>query len=241
VVSGWFKGEFTALGEPWLDHDERYRRSEDFIRVLRGIWTEAPFTFAGDFYRIRDFDLKPKPIQKPHPEIFQGGNSPAARATAARVSDWYFMNASAIDGVRVQIEEVSSAASQLGRRPKVALNAFVVARDTEREAHEVIEEIISMADQDAVQGYKDAVKHAGKATANKTGMWAQSELRDLVQDNDGFKTGLIGTPEQIAERVISLKAAGVNLLLTGFLHFQEEIEYFGQRVMPLIRQLESAH
>src|SRR5450432_500618 len=55
VVSGWFKGEFTALGEPWLEHDERYRRSEEFIRVLRGIWTEDNFTFAGDFYRINDF------------------------------------------------------------------------------------------------------------------------------------------------------------------------------------------
>ena len=46
VVSGWFRGEFTAIGEPWLDHDERYRRSEEFIRALRGIWTEDNFTFA---------------------------------------------------------------------------------------------------------------------------------------------------------------------------------------------------
>jgi FMNH2-dependent dimethyl sulfone monooxygenase len=66
----------------------------------------------------------------------------------------------------------------------------VVARDTEREAHELIEEIIAMADQDAVQGFTDAVKHAGKATANKTGLGAQSEFHDLVQYNDGFKTGL---------------------------------------------------
>ena len=41
IVSGWFRGEFAAIGEPWLDHDERYRRSEEFIRCLRGIWTEG--------------------------------------------------------------------------------------------------------------------------------------------------------------------------------------------------------
>ena len=78
VVSGWFKGEFTALGEAWLEHDERYRRSEEFIRALRGIWTEDGYDLGGDFYRIRDFTLKPKPITspgRPHPEIFQGGNS----------------------------------------------------------------------------------------------------------------------------------------------------------------------
>jgi alkanesulfonate monooxygenase SsuD/methylene tetrahydromethanopterin reductase-like flavin-dependent oxidoreductase (luciferase family) len=45
VVSGWFKGEFTALDEPLLEHDERYRGSEEFIRALRGIWTQDDFTF----------------------------------------------------------------------------------------------------------------------------------------------------------------------------------------------------
>ncbi|EPN08513.1 luciferase family protein, partial [Pseudomonas syringae pv. actinidiae ICMP 19070] len=79
IVSGWFKGEFQAIGEPWLEHDERYRRSEEFIRALKGIWTTDNFTFKGDFYRFHDYTLKPKPIQRPHPEIFQGGSSRAAR------------------------------------------------------------------------------------------------------------------------------------------------------------------
>ncbi|MDA4685668.1 LLM class flavin-dependent oxidoreductase, partial [Enterobacter hormaechei] len=70
-------GEFQALGEPWLEHDERYRRSNEFIRVLKGIWTQDKFTFKGDFYRINDYTLSPKPLQKPHPEIFQGGSSRA--------------------------------------------------------------------------------------------------------------------------------------------------------------------
>ena len=59
-----------------------------------------------------------------------------------------------------------------------------------------------------------------------------------MQYNDGFKTNLIGTPEQIAQRIVNLKAAGVDLVLTGFLHFQEEVEYFGKRVLPLVRELE---
>ena len=59
VVSGWFKGEFRAIGEPWLDHDERYRRSEEFIRALKGIWTQDNFSFHGDFYRFNDYTLKP--------------------------------------------------------------------------------------------------------------------------------------------------------------------------------------
>ena len=71
------------------------------------------------------------------------------------------------------------------------------------------------------------------------GNWAKSTFEDLVQYNDGFRTNLIGTPQQIAERIVALKAIGVDLVLTGFLHFIEEVEYFGKRVLPLVRELEA--
>jgi FMNH2-dependent dimethyl sulfone monooxygenase len=239
VVSGWFKGEFTALGEPWLEHDERYRRSEEFIRALRGIWTEDHFDLRGDFYRISDFSLKPKPIVTPHPPIFQGGNSRAARAMAARVSDWYFMNGNSIEGVKAQVDEIRENAAKLGRTVKFGLNAFVIARDSEREARDVLHEIIAKADTEAVHGFGEAVKQAGKSTAEREGMWANSNFEDLVQYNDGFKTGLVGTPEQIAERILAYKAVGVDLVLGGFLHYHEDIAHFGRRVLPLVRELEA--
>lgn len=239
VVSGWFKGEFSALGEPWLEHDERYRRSEEFIRYLRGAWTQDHFEFSGDFYRARGYNLKPKPVQKPGPEIFQGGNSKAARAMAARVSDWYFMNGNSIEGAKAQIDEVSTAAAKEGRQVRFGLNAFIIARETEAEAHAVLREIIDKADVEAVHGFGDAVKQAGKSTLEKEGMWANSNFQDLVQYNDGFKTGLVGTPEQIAARIVAYKAVGVNLVLGGFLHYLEDVEYFGNRVLPLVRELEA--
>ena len=99
-----------AIGEPWLDHDERYRRSEEFIRCLRGIWTEDTFTFAGDFYRFRDYSMKPKPID-PQPEIFQGGSSRAARDMAARVSDWYFTNGNTPEGIGKQVDDIRDKAA----------------------------------------------------------------------------------------------------------------------------------
>ncbi|WP_186113554.1 dimethylsulfone monooxygenase SfnG [Burkholderia gladioli] len=238
VVSGWFKGEFTAIGEPWLEHDERYRRSEEFIRAVRGVWTEDNFTFRGDFYRFHDYTLKPKPIQQPHPEIFQGGNSAAARRMAAAVSDWYFMNGNTLEGHRAQIEEIGAAAAEQGRRVRFGVNAFVIARDTEEEARAVLDEIVRHADVEAVNAFGHAVKQAGKAAPEGQGMWANSKFEDLVQYNDGFRTNLIGTPEQIAERIVALKSIGVDLVLAGFLHYHEEVEYFGHRVLPLVRELE---
>ncbi len=239
VVSGWFKGEFTALGEPWLEHDERYRRSEEFIEALKAIWTTDNAEIAGDFYRIRDFSLKPKPVQSPHPEIFQGGNSTAAKKMAGRVSDWYFMNGASYEKASAQIEEVSGYAAAAGRRVRFALNGFMVARDTEKEARDTLREIIDLADREAVEGFGDAVKQAGSSTGDRTGMWQDSTFEDMVQYNDGFRTGLVGTPEQVARRIVEYRRRGVSLQLLGFLHYLEEVEYFGQKVLPIVRELEA--
>ncbi|WP_373529549.1 dimethylsulfone monooxygenase SfnG [Nostoc sp.] len=240
VVSGWFKGEFTIYGEPWLDHDERYRRSEEFIRVLKGMWTEEEFHFRGDFYRINGGWVKPKPIhQNPHPEIFQGGNSKAVRRMAARVSDWYFMNGNTIEGVREQIQEVSALAAEEGRKVKFGLNAFIIVRDTEKEAHDILREIIAQADKEAVAGFGEAVKQAGSSTREKEGMWANSNFEDLVQYNDGFKSGLIGTADQVADRIRQFYEVGVDLILGGFLHYSDDLPAFGRTVIPLVREIES--
>jgi FMNH2-dependent dimethyl sulfone monooxygenase len=243
VVSGWFKGEFTALGEHWLDHDERYRRSEEFIRALRGIWTEDDFTLAGDFYRIRDFTLKPKPVDVPgraHPEIFQGGNSTAARAMAGRVSDWYFSNGKDYDGLTEQVHDVRRSAEEAGgRHVRFGLNGFMIVRDTEKEARETLREVVAKSNKPAVAGFRDAVRSAGQSTGDKKGMWADSSDEDLVQYNDGFRTGLIGTAEQVAERIVEYKKRGADLMLLGYLHFQEEVEQFGTTVLPLVREIEA--
>ncbi|KAJ4299733.1 hypothetical protein N0V90_004979 [Kalmusia sp. IMI 367209] len=244
VVSGWFKGEFTALGEWWLEHGERYRRSNEFIRCLKGIWTadeEDGFTFAGDFYRFRNYKLAPKPVQQPHPEIFQGGNSDDARENGGQVSDWYFMNGNDIDGFREQVADVRARAKKYGRENEIkfAVNGFVIVRDSEEEAIRVLQEIQGKADTEAVNAFHDAVQQAGASTGNKKGMWANSKFNDLVQYNDGFKTKLIGTKEQVADRIVLLKSLGVNLVLTAFLHYDEEIEKFGKEVLPLVRKLEA--
>ena len=240
IVSGWFRGEFQAIGEPWLEHDERYRRSEEFIDVLKGIWTTDNFSYQGDFYRIHNYSLKPKPLQQPRPEIFQGGSSRAARDMASRASDWYFTNGNTVEGIKVQVDDIRAKAAANGHSVKVGVNAFIIARDTEEEARAVLAEIIEKADPEAVNAFGHEVKQAGKASPEGEGNWAKSTFEDLVQYNDGFKTNLIGTPAQIAERIVALKAVGVDLVLSGFLHFQEEVEYFGRKVLPLVRELEAA-
>ncbi|OAL33244.1 hypothetical protein AYO20_07561 [Fonsecaea nubica] len=244
VVSGWFKAEFTSIGQWWLDHAERYRRSREFITCLKGIWTEDKFTFRGDFYQFHDYTLQPKPLKwegRDHPEIFQGGNSIDARENAATVSSYYFMNGNTLEGFQAQIADVKERARRESREDQVkfAVNGFVIARETEEEAIRVLQEIQGKADKEAVEAFGDQVKNAGASTADKTGMWANSKFEDLVQYNDGFKTKLIGTPQQIADRILLLKSLGVSILLTAFLHYDDEVEQFGKEVIPLVRKLEA--
>ncbi len=152
---------------------------------------------------MNEAPLKPKPVNG-RPPIFQGGNSKAARKMAAKYSDWYFINGNTIEGFKEQIEDVKALAKKEGRENEIkfAANGFAIVRDTEEEAVELLRDIVSHADTKAVEGFKDAVKEAGQSTQDKSGMWANSTLKDLVQYNDGFKTGLIGTAEQVANKII---------------------------------------
>lgn len=238
IVSGWFKGEFHGYGEPWLDHDERYRRSEEFINVLRELWTKEYANFKGDFYSLKDAQLKPKPVKQP--EIFQGGNSKAAKEMAGRVSDVYFMNGNTLEKIKAQIDEVRALREANGQGSiKFGVNGFVIVRETEEEAKQVLRDIVENADKEAVEGFKQSVKTAGQSTQDGQGMWAESTYEDLLQYNDGFKTGLIGTAEQVADRIIELKQIGVDIVLTGFLHYEEDLQAFGEQVIPLVREKEA--
>ncbi|MFB6235995.1 MAG: dimethylsulfone monooxygenase SfnG [Halopenitus sp.] len=245
VVSGWFKDEFTGFGEPWLEHDERYERSAEFIEVLRGMWSDGPLNYNGRHYQIGQdvtgFDgapSKPAPKQNP-PKVFQGGNSKAARKMAAKHSDVLFLNGGDLEKLKDIIEDVKGYAEEFGTEPpQFAANGFVIQRDTEEEAKDVLENIIENATEEAVEGFKEQVQEAGQSTDAGEGMWDDSDFEDLIQYNDGFKTGLIGTKEQIVERIRQLDAIGIDIVLTGFLHYDTELEIFGEDVIPAVEEAE---
>jgi FMNH2-dependent dimethyl sulfone monooxygenase len=154
------------------------------------------------------------------------------------VSDWYFTNGNTPAEIGKQVDDIQAKARANGHRVRVGVNAFAIVRQTEEEAKAVLADIIAKANPEAVNAFGHEVKNAGKASPEGEGNWAKSSFDDLVQYNDGFRSNLIGTPQQVAERIVALKRAGADLILLGFLHFQEEVAYFGQHVIPLVRALE---
>ncbi|MFH7029415.1 MAG: LLM class flavin-dependent oxidoreductase [Heteroscytonema crispum UTEX LB 1556] len=224
VMNGCFKDEFI---------EQRYLRCQEFINVLKGMWTEDEFHFLLNFYQIHSSRKKPQFIKRSHPEIFLRGNSKAARSLAVRVSDWYFLNGNTVEGVRQQIAEVSVLTRQQGRKVKLGFNAFVIVRDTEAEAHAVLEEMIAQAD-------VNPVKYVGISKRNhRRRISANSDLSCLTQYHDGFKTGLIGTVEQVAEKIRQYNEVGVEMILCSFLNYTDDLPAFGRTVIPLVREIET--
>ena len=229
-MSGWFKGEALSLGATWLEHGERYRQSEEFIDVLRGAWTTDDFTYRGDFFRTRDLTFRPQPDVLP--EVFQGGNSTAARQMAGRASDWYFMNGSSSTASWSRSRRSAGTPPRTAAVLRFGLNGFAVVRDTEAEA-EAGRRRHRRARRRREGPWLRRGRPAGRAVdARRQGDVGRQHFTDLVQQNDGFRTGLVGTPEQLARRIASSPLVGVDLLLLGFLHVREEVQAFGERVDP---------
>ena len=239
VVSGWFSGEFRAIGEPWLDHDERYRRSEEFIRSLRGIWTQDDFTFRGDFYRYNQL----------HPE------AEAGRPAARDLPGWLVPRGARHGGPRLRLvlhqrQHAGGDPRTGGRHPGQGLGQRPFGegrrqRLRHRPRHRGRGPRRPPGDHRqrrsrCGEGLRPRGEERRQGLPEGEGNWAKSSFEDLVQYNDGFKTNLIGTPDQIAERIVALKDAGVDLALLAFLHFQEEVAYFGAHIIPKVRALEAA-
>ncbi|WP_413377818.1 LLM class flavin-dependent oxidoreductase [Alkalihalobacillus sp. 1P02AB] len=232
LVSGWFKEEQEMFGIEWIKHEDRYKRSTEYLEVLKGLWTEESFSYEGDFYQLKEAVLTPKPIQKPYPSIYQGGNSKDSQEMAAKLSDVYFMNGAPAEELKEQMQKVSAEAKKYGRKLQFAVNAFVIARDTDEEAIKEHEYIVAHADDRAIAQVK--------ARTETKGMWKNAKnISDFVANNEGFRTGLIGSYLTVAEKIKELEAIGVDQILLTFRKPLEELPLFFREVKPLVEEEEN--
>lgn len=228
LVSGWFREEQEMFGVPWIDHDRRYQRSEEYLQVLKGLWQEAPFSFEGDFYQIKNAAMSPRPYQQPYPPIFQGGNSREAQEMAGKHADWYFMNGAPLPELEEQMRNIADIARQHGRQVRFAVNAFVIFAETDEEARAEFQEIVDLANTEAIEQFRRRAKEA-------KGMWSRSsDVSDFVANNEGFRTGLIGSYATVARKIAELEAAGIELVLLTFRYPLEQLKVFHSKVKPLV-------
>lgn len=231
VVSSWWKDEAQQYGLPFDEHDDRYRRTEEWLAVVKGMWHNERFTFKGDLYQTDAVIAEPKPFRKPHPPIYAGGESETAKNLIAREADAYVMHGDPALNIIPKIADMRSRRERLAPDAEpltFGVAGFVVCRSTEAEARREVERITD-------------VRAAGPGNANFEQWLAGSRLEqrlaieDYSVSNRGLRSELIGTPEQIAEKLDRLERAGTGLVLLQFSPQLEEMERFGSEVIPLLR------
>jgi FMNH2-dependent dimethyl sulfone monooxygenase len=225
VVSSWWADEARKYGVHFEQHDDRYARTSEWLDVLNGVWSQDHFSFSGKYYRVEDNVLQPKPVSKPRPTLYAGGESPAAKELIAEKCDAYLMHGDAPERVGEKIADLRERRERRGLQPmKFGVAGYAIVRETEREAQEELRRITDV--QQSAAGYANYQQWLAG-----TQLEQRVSLEDYSVSNRGLRSGLVGTPEQVAERVAGFETAGADLLLLQFSPQLEEMERFSQSVI----------
>jgi dimethylsulfone monooxygenase len=225
VVSSWWADEAKKYGVHFEQHDDRYARTREWLEVVDRLWKEDHFSFAGNYYRVDDSVLQPKPISQPRPVIYAGGESEAAKQMIAELCDAYVMHGDEPARVREKIADLSARRDVLGLPPmKFGVAAYTIVRDTEEEARKELARITDV--KQSAAGYQNYQQWLAG-----TQLEQQVSLEDYSVSNRGLRSGLIGTPDHVAQRITEFEAAGVDLLLLQCSPQIEEMERFSETVI----------
>jgi alkanesulfonate monooxygenase len=241
VVTGGSSSEQRGYGDR-ADHDARYRRTEEFLQVVQDMWTGRQFDHRGDLYELEGAQLRQPP--DPVPEVYFGGSSDAALPVAARQADCYLTWGEPPALVAEKIDRVRELTSAQGRQIRFGLRIHVITRDTEAQAWADADRLIA--------GLDDATIAAGQqrlGALESVGQQRMIALHGGSRDNlivgpnlwagvgllrAGAGTALVGSHEQVAERIAEYQSVGIEeFILSGYPHL-EEAYAFAEGVRPLL-------
>jgi alkanesulfonate monooxygenase len=253
VITGGDGGDLQKDGD-FLEHDARYERTDEYLDVVRKVWTETqPFSHEGKHFRVQNNLTGVKPLQKPHLPIYFSGASDAAVEVAARHADVYMMWGEPLAQVKDRIAQVRAAAAKYGRENHIRFSLSVrpILGATEDEAWARASRILESAKaQYAHSTFKQLrgvnvnvgsdrlVDLAQRSKVHDERLW--TEIAGLTAAA-GNSTSLVGTAEQVAQAALKYYELGVTtFLFRGFDPLRDVVEY-GQDLIPRVRQLVAAH
>ncbi len=234
VVSSWWAEEARQYGVQFDRHDERYARTREWLTVVDGLWREPAFSHRGRYYTIESAVLEPKPLSKPRPTIYAGGESDAAKDLIAGLCDAYVMHGDTPETIERRIEDVSRRREAAGRAPMTfGVSGYTIVRDSDAEAGREIERTDVKQSAAGYGNYQQWVAN--------TQLEQRLSLEDYSVSNRGLRSGLVGTPEQVRAQVERFADAGVDLLLLQCSPQLEEMERFAAQVIAPFRAARRPH
>lgn len=242
IIAGGNDSEQARDGD-FTDHDARYRRTHEYVTLLRRTWTEpTPFQHQGEFYRVVDAYAEIRCQQLPHIPIYGGGGSPAAIAALAPVVDVYMLWGEPLKASAAFMDEVRAVARQTRHQLTFSLSTRPILGRTEGEAWDRARRILAGV-QARQPGKAPTPQNAGSlrllaAAAEKevhdSCLW--TALANLTGAR-GNSTALVGTPDTVARALLAYYDLGAtSLLIRGYDPLPDAIEY-GRELIPRVRAL----
>ncbi len=226
VVSSWWADEATQYGLAFDAHDDRYARTSEWLQVVDGLWTQDRFSFAGERYTLKDAICEPKPISRPRPTIYAGGESEAAKQMIVTQCDAYVMHGDSVEAIGPKIADMAARRAATGQGPMhYGMAAYTIVRDSEEEALAEQARITAMPPVPP-KGFDNFDQWL-----SGTQLERDIKLRDYSVSNRGLMPGLVGTPAQVRERIEAYEAAGLTLLLLQMSPQAEEMDRFAEQVI----------
>src|SRR3954451_113730 len=239
VVTGGESHEQRMFGD-FLDKDGRYERCDEFLTIVRALWTGEPVTFQGEHLRVEDAVLAQ--IPDPLPPIYFGGSSPAAGRVAAKHVDVYLTWGEPPAAVAEKVAWIRKLAEAEGRRIKFGIRLHTIARDTSEAAWAEADRLLAGISEDDI-----ARVQAGLRRSESVGQQRMLELNRGKRDGleihpnlwagvglvrGGAGTAMVGSYAEIADLVEQYQAVGIEeFVLSGYPHL-EEAYWFGEGVLP---------
>ncbi|VXB82587.1 LLM class flavin-dependent oxidoreductase [Massilia sp. 9I] len=228
-------------------HDDRYTRTTEFLDVVRGVWGGGPFSYQGKFYQVEAAGLAHPLSKQEFPEIYFSGSSDAALASASKHADYYLTWLEPFAQLREKFARVRERTDQLGRKIKCAVRVDIVARATEEEAWAEVEKGFANVDKATLDQFLgvDGSDSVGAARQRGNRPTTLNSYRDLIIEPNvwsgfnllrgGQTQGIVGSYEQVAERLDELVQLGADAFILASTPHLEEAYRVGEEVLPLVR------
>jgi alkanesulfonate monooxygenase len=243
IVSGGDDVEQRRFGD-WLNHDERYARTGEFLHIVNSVWRQESLDVDGKFYTVKDARVSAPP--DPLPQIYFGGSSPAALPIAAEHVDVYLTWGEPPHAAAAKIERVRTLAEERGRTVRFGIRLHTISRDTSAAAWAVADELLAGLSPEQIA--KQTELHARSESEGQRRMTALHGGRvdrleiypnlwagvGLVRGGAG--TALVGSHEEVANLIYEYHSVGFDeFILSGYPHL-EEAYWFAEGVLPLLRR-----
>ena len=228
LVSAWWEEEARQYGISFSQHDDRYGLTEEYAGVLRGFWEQTPYTHHGRYFDFEQSYNNPKPHGRPL--FYAGGESEQGRAAITRFADKYLMHGGTVEEVRDKIADMKRRRQEAGLPPfeGFGMAVYIIVRDSEEEAQRELERITT------IKNYSEYENSFKDFTGNSQ-LDVEISKREYSVSNRGLRSNLVGTPEQVAERIREYEQAGLGLMIVQCADMHREIAMLGRRLLPLVQ------